>query len=627
MGKRVQHVGRRTSQLAGLLALAVVAACLGASPFGVTVVAAATWIHPLVSRVSRSSTVVVLVIAWITTTFLAAVCARATHSGVAATVFATHAVLGVLGIVMGWRERTSRVTAHTDSAPLRVFVAASVGSVLWVITWALTRLGVGTGLSWSIYGDSTRDVWFIRQNLLAGGVPFGGQKSPWPVEHALTTAQLSIHEVFGSSSEQVEAQLDAHAFGWTVVISTACLLAGILAGTMTWRLTRMQGLALSSAAIGSLLVLWMPITGFALRAGQLNLHLVIVLALASYLTQVDNELPSWVGASVQGTIACLLLLVWAPFAVLPLVFCAWQLRHARSVGSLNKPIPVMVLGLTAISSTLLIGVFVVPALMPVAETATSTSDGALAIESAAPNPASFWVSGAVLFIALACIGLLWSRDKRVVATVIVLVASATASVAGFALIRGGLRIESEYYAAKLLSMMTIVVGLCLVGAVVALVWASRRAAVPLVFLCASGLVAGVPEARGDAEPWKFAPQVVLAGDSFGLETQTFDRIVAFSRDDALVLAWRLEVPYDFAVNFMQSVVDRSRTDVWSTPLRAEMRNNRLDLSTARLCSIAQVAGMPVEVHTSDPELARELADECPGLTIGVTVASDPDVSP
>lgn len=610
---------RRAIPICAVLATATLG-LLGAPPILVTITATATWWRPLVSRFGHAGASAVAAVAWVWSTFFAATIAIALPGGVSSTAIITHAGLGVWGAIQRSRMQTSsRGSAATSpSVPRSMLAWASVGSGLWMVTWALSARGVGSGLGWSIYSDSARDMWFIRQNLIAGGLPFVGELSLWPVEHTITTAQLSVRESFGTSSAQVEAQLNAHALGWSLLIALSCFLAGMLAGSTALRLTSNRRVALLASACASLVVLWMPITGFSLRVGQLNVHMVLVLVLASLLVEFDARLPLWMKAVLHCSVMVLMLLVWIPFAVLPGVFAAVGVVGATRRGDLRKPAPLAALGTTGVACAFYVSNFVLPALEPVTSSAAHESIGPLAIQTSHPNPTS--LPGAmVIAVALIAMGQFFRRrDRRLGAQLMVTVLTLASVIAAYGMLRGGLRVESEYYAAKLLSISTIVAGLTLIGPLFSLVSFGRQTrAAMAVTGCGLLAVVCLTPARSHAEPWAFAPWQTLVASTYGPASSTSQRVVDYSSDTSLALAWRLEPPYDVAVNLMQTSLERTTTDMWGTPLRSRAREELTHTSVQQLCAIAESADLPVEAHTSDPRLADEVLEACPRADIVV----------
>jgi len=211
-------------------------------------------------------------------------------------------------------------------------------------------------------------------------------------------------------------------------------------------------------------------------------------------------------------------------------------------------------------------------------------------------------------------------DRELAISLAITLLTLVSVTCAYAVMRGGLRVGDEYYAAKLLSIAMVIVGLTLLGPLFSLArlggFASRAAAAIVGMLAV--LIAVTP-VRRDAEPWAFTPWQALVASTYGPAASTSDRVIEFSSDAELGLAWRLEPPYDTPVNLMQSSLERTTTNMWGTPLRSQVRGNLGDTSVEQLCKIAESTDLPLAVYSRDTDLAREVSDTCPHAHIRVVV--------
>lgn len=594
------------------------AALLGAPPVWVSIVAACVWWLVLAPRHGHGVALIAISLGWVVTTFVAACLAYAMPWAVAPVVVIAHGLAALLGTFAMHRFPMVANDGTTSSAASPSLVGALCGGAVWLATWACGRYGWGGGLAWSIYSDSTRDLWFIRQNLREGGVPFADTDSSWPVEHALTTAQVAVGSRLATTPAAVAEELHAHALGWTLVIAMACTLVGYLATRVTWALTRHGGAAQAAGVVASMAVLWMPVTGFVLRVGQLNVHMVLSLVFLSALAALEPTIVPWARAAIQVAVAALLILVWVPFVILPATLAVREMWRAMRAGEFQRAAPLAVVGATVAASLFAVGSYALPSLQNVADSMGDSGGGVLAASSHIPNPNA--PALAILIVVVTpLLGLRWWRTDKVAAgTTTAIVGASLLAVLSYAVMRHGLDLNHEYYAAKVTSMATIMAGLALIGPVFALTVMGRREKMALAGIVGLAAAAGIATpVRHAAEPWLLAPFAVATATTYGADDVTTDRVIAYSRPDEVVLAWRLNPPYDYHVNFMLSVMERDVTKGWETDLRRELRGYGDDSSIARLCAIADASDLPVTVITHDARLADEVEARCPDALLSV----------
>ncbi len=620
------------SAVAGALAIAafllIPATAAGLPAAAVTLVAGAAWCVVLLRRLGPSLGLSGIVIGWMTVTFLVTSLAPLVHAPLSLTRELVYA--GTAAIA--WALERARPTERATLDPIRpaAWSASLLGPLAWILGISLGAvLPNGSGLSWAAHVDSTLDVWMIRIIGLQGGVPSGVGSNPRPLEHTLSASFLPFEHTVDGSSRALREELIAHATAWSILIGLSCLLAGLVVAEFASRAGRAPTAIAVASGIASLGMLTMPITGRMLDFGQINAHLVLVVLFASVLITRRADLRPVASVALLIIAMCLLLLCWTPFAAAPGLLAlavAWgsrsRLRHPDLVS-------VAWFGAAALIFTWTMSAYAARDLLNTLVASTSANHNRVTVSAFTGVVTPYWLPfTAIVIAALLGAALMASRLHRGTATVAVstllgLLVGAAPLVAA----RGGLAGHLEYYPAKYISLATIAVVPVLIGVALRVVLdpdasSSLRsfATVPLVATMVTAAYAPV-----DIVPDRglFAPVALATGQRVGTHADLAGRALALTDASVLHVAWRLDPRFDFAVGWLQSVALPMDPPMWSTPIRAAMRNHGEDFGASAACDLVMASDRPVDFVTADPNFAHELEAVCTPVTYTVTLVDAP----
>ena len=605
-------------------ALAFGAQWWGLHPVALTLLALTTWIAVAVRRLGFALGVAAVVVGWMS--LVLAVLTLTPVLGIDPAIAVGVALVAAIGAAIPIVVVVPPSAVHDGAA--RAVLASLAGPVLWFVglAWGLLAPG-GGGLSWATYNDSTGAVWLIRLIIQDRGVAsVANQLDSVPLPYALAASLLPPGtRVADASRASVAAQLSAHAAAWSVTIALASLLTGLVVVALASRGPQQGWPVLAIAAGMSTVLLLAPITGRILDLGQSNADVVIVLVAASVLAAADAKRNAALSLSVLLAATGLLVVTWTPFAGVPVALALLVNQQAK--GAHPNPrrfLAWQVPGLVVAAWTLLVYGRVL-----LAAFVTTDPDTNYATVKTYSNPGywerignPYWwpLSIGLLLIAALFVGLLVRQ-----ATGVALVAGLSAGglvvgmLAFFALTR---RVPDplDYFPAKYLSLATI----CLVPIVagVALrVFADRRSLVArgtvvtcFALACGLALAAPLPPATSR---WGFTPLLIARGDHYGTSGQVAERIVDFASNDALVLPWRYDPPFDTAVALMYSSIGPNVDNRLLIPTQYVLRDYRNDFGTSVACMLAENSLVPVVLVTGDAGLEREIAQTCPDANVTV----------
>lgn len=529
----------------------------------------------------------------------------------------------VVSIVIAGRrilaDRAAGIRADLQVSKATV-AAAAAGPLIWVASVILGALLKSSGgLSWAVYSDSSRDVWFMRLFRAFEGVPTFGRFDMWPIEHAISTAFLPVGHPANAEANTFMTEIVSHSISWTVLIAVALLLAALAGATFAQGGTSPRWAPATVAGVISIVALAMPVHGFLLRAGQINAHMILILMFTTVLVSIKaSERP----VSVAGALLCLTTLtalVWVPFAVVPgLLFVILAWRHRADIRA-NQLESLLRIGLGVVASLWAIAAFATTQLVDIWDSRGDEDGGFLKIPSSQPNPVSFPVS-----IGLVVLGLLlaWHvrRTRRAFAEVAAVTILGELGVAlALGVLTGGFAVYTEYYIAKFISLGSLVVFPLVFGLGASLLGASAVPERIAAFATMAGAAATIAMAPTPAVTprWDYAPRQVITGEYFGERAQFMDKVAAYADDEVVRLAWRADPPFDYIVNWLLVVNEPDNPLQWNSNLRAHVRNNWRDHSTYRACQIAIDEERPVVLYTRDEAFIKRIATLCdaPNLTV------------
>ncbi len=606
-------VARRQGVLVAILcliALAPQAAGL-TSPAIVLVLAGYAWARVLVPKWGLGAALSLVFVGWASVTFVVMSVTPLIHTDPPLTV---SVVLASLSFVAANIEARMRTVTHLPALARGSVLASFLGTISWVVAAALAMVIPGaTGMSWAVRNDSSLDVWNIRQIAAFGGLDSVNPSNPRPAEHVLSASFLPTGHPLDAASSTFATEIGAHAQHWSLLIALTGVLGGLLVAETMRGSGRLGGLTAVGAGLASVGFLMAPATGAMLREGQINGHLNLVLILASYL--IFRRAAAFPAAALGSLLLAmtLLMLIWTPFAAVPGLFAVVVAWHHRRELRNRQEMTLLWLGPVTVFFTWSFVNFSIEEILGLFVKVAVENGKALAAPTSHAMPV--WLPFTVaLALAIAALCVLLARRSGIDAAAGgLLLLGLGLGLAPIVAARGGLGGDLEYYPARYLSMSTITL-IPVAIALVVRVTAERSlvsravAAGSIASIVSLALVAPMPTW---VNRWGFAPAYLLTGEVYGPRALVADRIVNFASDDEVKLAWRLDPPFDYHVNWMLSVDEREERPVFSTNFRSALRNYGPDDSIERVCEIATATDLPVVLVTRDPNLSGEVEFACP----------------
>ncbi len=599
----------------------------GLSPAVLTLVALAAWLPLAVRRIGAALGVAAVVVAWMSVVL--AVLTLTPALGVDPAI-----AIGV--VLVALTLATIPAVAAIPPAPgggvLAPMAACLTGPALWAagLVWG-NLASSGGGMSWAAYNDSTGAVWTVRGVIQYGGVAsIVHSRNAVPLSDAVTASFLPPGMVADASPTSVAGQLSAHALSWAVVIALASLVYGLVVVSLGSRTETPRWPALTGAALVSTLLLAAPITGRILDLGQINAHLIILLVGASVLAGLGAGRHRLLALSVLLGALGLLVICWTPFAIVPALIVVPVARQARRERPDRQRLLSWLLPGGAVAGwtvavygrRLLLG-FVTT--NPDHNRATVETYSRPGYWEPIGNP-YWWPLSIALLVATIALTFALRRRHREPALVAGWASAGLAlGMVPFLLLLRRLPNNLEYYPAKYLSLATICLAPLAVGAALRTFGTAspRRtsfAAASLLAVAALALAAPPP---ANTPRWGFTPLMIARGEHYGTGAQVADRIVDFTSNDALVLPWRYDPPFDTAVALMDSSIGPAIDSVDLSRRRGLLRNYRNDFSATVACQLAAASTIPVVLVTRDPTLRGEVESACPDAAVTVRYEPSP----
>jgi hypothetical protein len=368
-----------------------------------------------------------------------------------------------------------------------------------------------------------------------------------------------------------------------------------------------------------------------LDLGQSNAHVVIVLIAASVLAAADAERHLPLSLSVLLAATGLLVITWTPFAAVPVALALLVNRQTKRARldqrhTLAWQLP----GFTVAAWTLvvygrgLLSAFVTTD--PEVNYATVKTYARPGYWERIGNPYWWPLSIAVLLVAVLLIGLLARRARGTALVAGLSTAGLVVGMLSFVALTRRLPVHLDYFPAKYLSLATICLLPIVAGASLR-VFAERPHFAPrgvvtacLAVACGLAIAAPLPPATSR---WGFTPLLIARGDHYGTGAQVAGRIVDFTSNDALVLPWRYDPPFDTPVLLMDSALGPDVDETLLDPVRYVLRNYRNDFGTPVACLLADSSLIPVVLVTRDPHLQDEVNESCPNARLTVRLEPAP----
>jgi hypothetical protein len=400
-----------------------------------------------------------------------------------------------------------------------------------------------------------------------------------------------------------------------VIIALICLLTGI-AAAMWIDPTRPRIRALAGAGASLIPISWW-VVGYPIEYGFLNAHVALVLILCCWIAYASCRLRPMILVGILAFCASLLLAVWSPLVLLPVLLgIVVIIQHRRSLmTAVRADRAVAVVGLAQL---LAYGLLVtVPSVL---------SQGSALAASGGSFPFSRWVFIVLLAAALAMVLLSWRLLGPSVALG-ALAVLATAGV-GYAVLlfaaRGTADPAASYYPSKFAWLSGVFLFVTVLGLAIGI--ATRRlrrvatlaVALVVVFAVAFAGVRLATVTRTGYVALNPAQRILVTG--FGTPgDQVAGRIFEYADLAAPIILVRSDDPHEAQIDFW--VLQMQADSVIAHLDIRKAAYGLIDLGTPKkLCSIVRQIGVPVTVVTADRQLARDVAADCPdaGVRFRVT---------
>lgn len=597
----------------------------GASPFvGILLLVVALWwrFYPTWGPGGSAG---IAVLGSFTTTFLAMCLAPALPFAMPVEVAVIH--MGVtLAVVLAPRadpgdaEQVRRL-ARGD------WLAVLSGGLLWiggVIAGHVSERG--TGWSWAIYIDSASYVWGMRHIVVYGGINTMSIRDVRPLEWALPSSGFPLGHPIDSAPSTIDSEFTQYALAWTGLVFLACTLAGLVVHELLRKTNVPPVVRRLLAAAVSVSMLLAPVSGVTFFRGQINAHVIWVVVFAAVLVFLHVRAHPAAVLALTVVATTLAMLSWTVFAPLPAALAVIALAHWLRVprGDRSQGDNLMVVaaaGFFAWSFARFTWIDIAQSMDP--ESRNNTLRASYVTEF--PNPAWLPLTLALLLLMVLSASVL--RRHHVVHTLAGLGLCAGVGIGlGFFGYIGGLAIAPDtYYPARYLHMATVcLVPFAVAAAAAALAAGGKRGR--LAVGAATGLVAAllvVAPLNPQIQRTQLVPFDFASGRWFGPHDLVYDRLVSFTDDDVARLAWRLDPPYDYAVNRALAIAEPlPHRAILPSYFRGAVRSYYRDHATFRACDIGASSMRPVIFVTRDPGLAQDIALMCPEHDITVELLTD-----
>ena len=535
--------------------------------------------------------------------------------------------------------RMPRLRPRASVGAVALWVPATVGAALWLATRAAAEFVPGASrLAWSMEGDATNNLNFVRRIVADNGIVVGATQNPVPLPVTAVALPLSfdqlpaVHVPVGASSlgPGLAAQLETYGWVWVAALAACSVVMGAVAASFVDP-AKTRAVAAASA-LGSLLPLTWFVGGLPIAFGYFNMPFTIVVALTSWLLFVSSRRAPLVALVALVGAATLLLLTWTPIALIPVALgVALAVRERRVVFAARGWRLVAAVGAVACGTAW-------------AASLTIPSYFVQSVALAAPGqgyPPPWLFALLVVGLVLVSAALLRTRVATpVFAGIVTVVGASYACVALFlALSRDVFDPWTAYYPVKVTWLVCVIllpIGLSLLAGLASLSRASSRSVVGVVAagslvvaVAAFPPVAPVPGFPADQPSQRIlAGQVWRTGDS---AVATLLGVVEATGAGETPVLWRSAEPDEQMVNFWtaysigeQFPGDRElRRFAFReySPFRSE--GTRGPGSSNALCELLRDPDRSIVVYTDDPATEHDLTTGCTGSSARYVVGATP----
>lgn len=516
-------------------------------------------------------------------------------------VWAVVTVLAVVAWVRGPRPVVTR-------RGVALGVAAASGGILVVGATALAQVIPGAlRLAWAMNSDAVNVVAFSRELLAAGGIDPSASDTPTPLPFAMLASAASPGRGGVADAALAGHDIAALAALWVLMAAVCCVLAGAVVARSVERVR--TPLAVAATAVGSLLGTTWFVLGVQFQFGFVTTAFAVALLLAGWLVYLDGARRPALALTALVVAVAALLGVWSPLVVVlvPLGVVV-VVRHWRTIIRSGWRGLVPLGGAVVVVLVYLLGIS-----LPLYLAASSflAADGGF--PAIGPSTIVAAVGAAGLAVALAA---RFRGERDALVGFIALSIGFGVGLAFLLAQRLGTEVMWGYYPAKFAWTVAILAIVIAVGAASSLLeGASGRRRTDVVAM-GFGLVLLAGLVWSPSEPQDPVAQLplvgILQGNAFDLTHEQADAVLEFSgRENGQDVLWR--TPFDTWGNrwLLQLDVDDFNTN----PVRSYAYLT--SLNAGDVCSIAELLGDDVIVHTSDPAAADELAATCPSTDLEV----------
>lgn len=482
-----------------------------------------------------------------------------------------------------------------------------LGPAVWTAGVLVARFsGTGSRYSWVMMGDSANNILFAREIVYGGGILVGASANPVPLPAAAIALAMSAGRSGVPVADLLRHDISAFALVWAILIALTCYLAGAAAAVVIDP-TRRAAVVIASAGISLIPLSWF-VTGYPIEYGFFNTHLALPIVFASWIAAISAARnPDIAFASLLGA-ATLMLAVWSPLVLIPLLLSVFVLvRHRSSLLSARGPrLAFLVL---SVGQLIVYGfVVVLPGLLT--QGGFLTGGGGII-----PFPHALLfavVGGGAITVVIAM------NRKRVVAgqTLAVVIVAGSVGVGALLFLSRGQPSPWTYYPTKLSWLVAIVFIVLSLDTLIAampkmriLLFGVVAAALSIAtFSVLHSIARTVP-----SYPWR-DPLPRILTDDFPTGDAVAEQIFALSDPANPHLLWQSANPAEGTINF------------WLLQMRADSTSLHRDLrvyayghgnTPKDLCDIAEAMGPPVVVQTANEALASETASCGGAITVQV----------
>ena len=192
-------------------------------------------------------------------------------------------------------------------------LAAGTGAIVWLAALGLSHLlPTAAPMSWAMAGDSAPHTALSIAVADAHGVtPAVLVNDPVPLLHVI------IAEVGGERMvTSLRAAVGAMASTWAVLVALSSVMAGLVARELSRRRGGSRAISDFIALVGGILLLTWFVTGYPMKYGFVNSHLVLVLTLMVVAAALALRDAPWWSAVILTVSGTAVLVTWSPPVIL-----------------------------------------------------------------------------------------------------------------------------------------------------------------------------------------------------------------------------------------------------------------------------------------------------------------------